>query len=92
MSDDELASQIDALRAMVLARKAPKPKKVAVREAEEEVIYEEPARPKPAPRPKKAPAPKGVELRPAPAPTRAEPRMPVRATHRCNCPDCPHKS
>lgn len=91
---DDIQAQIDALKEIVAARKGGRPKKSVAVVEDNEVLYEEaPARraPRPAP-PKKAPAPKtGVELRPA----RTEARVPVRATvpvHRCNCPDCPHKS
>jgi hypothetical protein len=91
---DDIQSQIDALKALVSSRKGgARPKKVAVAEEAEDVVYEEAPRPaRKAPAPKKAPpAPKSVELRVS----RPEPRVPVRATvpaHRCNCPDCPHKS
>ena len=92
---DDIQSQIDALKALVSSRKGgARPKKVAVAEEADDVVYEEAPRPaRKAPAPKKTPVPlkTSVELRPA----RPEPRVPVRATvpaHRCNCPDCPHKS
>lgn len=99
-SYEDLQSQIEALRAEISKPKRAPRKKVV----EEEAVYEAPARKAPAPRPAKQVAPRATH--PSEMDDRIisprfdasirlrDPKLPVRATvtHKCNCPDCPHKN
>lgn len=105
---EDLQAQIAELRSQLGgAKPKPAPKKKAPAPSEEDVVYESPRAVPRAPKPTPAPrsrAPKAThpsELDERIASPRfdasirlREPRLPVRATvsHKCNCPDCPHKS